>query len=174
MNYIPQMIRFLLIPLILCFTLLPSYSVIKGKVDNTIPFDYTKINQSEMETKAEGFYASAIQSKKLDDNMTSALNLYSVLSDAYPDNIIYPLKVGKLYDVLGKDRYAKGFYFRAINVDKSNPEPYFCLGNFYYDREQYRNLIRTKLLNYCIETQSSIMEILSSSFSLSKSITKNI
>ena len=42
------------------------------------------------------------------------------------------------------------------------------------DREIYRNLIRTKLLNYCIETQSNIMEILSSSFSLSKSITKNI
>ena len=42
------------------------------------------------------------------------------------------------------------------------------------DREEYRNLIRTKLLNYCIETQSNIMKILSTSFSLSKSITKNI
>ena len=148
MNYIPQMIRFLLIPLILCFTLLPSYSVIKGKVENTIPFDYTKINQAEMETTAEGFYSTAIQSEILDDNMTSALNLYSVLSDAYPDNINYPLKVGKLYDVLRKDRYAKGYYFRAMNIDKSNPEPYFCLGNFYYEREQYRKALKFYLKAY--------------------------
>lgn len=101
-----------------------------------------------METKAEAFYTSAIQSKTLDNNMTLALNLYSVLSDAYPDNIIYPLKVGKLYDTLGKDRYAKGYYFRAMNIDKSNPEPYFCLGNFYYDREQYRKALKFYLKAY--------------------------
>ena len=80
--------------------------------------------------------------------MTSALNLYSVLSDAYPDNINYPLKVGKLYDVLRKDRYAKGYYFRAMNIDKSNPEPYFCLGNFYYEREQYRKALKFYLKAY--------------------------
>lgn len=148
MNYIVQMIRFLLIPLILCFTLLPSYSLLKGGVDYKIPFDYTKLNQKELEAKAEFYYTSALSSKVVDENMTHALNLYSLLSDAYPDNIIYPLRLGKLYDVLGNNRYAKGMYSRAAGINRSRPEPYFYLGDFYYEREQYRKALKYYLKAY--------------------------
>ncbi len=142
MNYIAQMYRFLLIPLIVCITILPSYSMIQGRVENGIPFDYTKINQTETESKAEAFFIKAVNSKTYDNNMISALNLYRMLAEAYPENVIYPLKVGKLYDVIGKDRYAKGYYYRAMNIDKSNPEPYYHLGDFFYKREHYRKALK--------------------------------
>ena len=148
MNYIVQMIRFLLIPLILCFTLLPSFSALRGGVDYKIPFDYTKLNQAELESKAEFYYISALNTKELNENMTYALNLYALLSDAYPENITYFLRLGKLYDVLGKDRYAKGQFYRAMNVNPSRPEPYFYLGDFYYEREQYRKALKFYLKAY--------------------------
>ena len=136
------MIRFLLIPVTLCFLILPSYSAIKGGVDYTIPIDYSKYNRAELETKAEYYYGAAVQSKKLDNNMTMALNLYTMLSNAYPDSISYALRLGKLYDVLGKDKYAKGQYYRGVGLNKSAPEPYYYLGNFYYNREQYRKALK--------------------------------
>ena len=148
MNYIAQMIRFLLIPLILCFTLLPSFSALRGGVDYKIPFDYTKLNQAELESKAELYYTSALNTKGLNDNMTSALNLYKLLSSAYPENIIYALRLGKLYDVLRKDRHAKGQYYHAMSVSPSRPEPYFYLGEFYYEREQYRKALKFYLRAY--------------------------
>ena len=142
MNYIGRMTRFLLIPLILVLTLLPSYSFIEGKIENGIPIDYTKLNQTETEAKAESYYSKAILSAELSDDMTNALNLYRMLANAYPDNVIYSLKLGKLYDAIGKDRYAKGFYYRAMNIDKTNSEPYRYLGDFFYKREQYRKALK--------------------------------
>ena len=142
------MIRFLLIPLILCFSLLPSFSALRGGVNYKIPFDYTKLNQEELEAKAYFYYTPAINSKELNDNMTYALNLYTLLLNAYPDNITYPLRLGRLYDVIGKDRQAKGMFYRAMGINQSHPEPYFCLGNFYYEREQYRKALKFYLSAY--------------------------
>ena len=142
------MIRFLLIPLILCFSLLPSFSALRGGVDYKIPFDYTKLNQAELESKAEFYYTSALNTKTLNDEMTYALNLYNLLSNAYPENITYALRLGKLYDVLGKDRHAKGQYYRAMGINPSRPEPYFYLGDFYYEREQYRKALKFDLKAY--------------------------
>ena len=148
MNYIIQMIRLLLIPLILCFTLIPSYSAIKGGIDYKIPFDYTKLNQSELESKAEFYYDQAVKSGTLDENMTQELNLYSLLSNAYPENINYALKLGKLYETIGKDRYAKGQYYRAMGLNQSRTEPYYNLGNYFYDKDQYRKALKYYIKAY--------------------------
>ena len=125
-----HMIKILLIPLILCFSLLPSYSAVKGGIDYSIPIDYTKLNQTDLETRAEFYYNSALKSKKLNEDMSSALTLYSILANAYPDNKIYAVRLGKLYDTIGKDRYAKGQYYRAMNINHTHPEPYFYLGEY--------------------------------------------
>ena len=137
-----HMIKFLIIPLILCFTISPALSAIKGGINYSIPIDYTKINQSKLEEKADFYYTPALKSKKLDENMTYALNLYTILSNAYPDNITYALRLGKLYDVLRKDRYARGQYYRAMGINKSRPEPYYYLGDYFYNREQYRKALK--------------------------------
>ena len=148
MNYIVQMIRFLLIPLILCFTLIPAYSAIKGGVNYKIPIDYTKINQAELESKAEFYYTQALKTNKLDENMTRALNTYTILVNAYPDNIMYALKLGKLYNTIGKDRFAKGQYYRAMGLDQKRPEPYYYLGDYFYEKEQYRKALKYYLKAY--------------------------
>lgn len=142
MNYIAQMIRLLLIPLMLCFTLIPSYSAIKGGVDYKIPIDYSKINQTEIQSEAEFYYDKAIKSGRLDNDMTKAMNLYSMLSNAYPDNVMYALKLGRLYETIGKDRYAKGQYYRGMGINQTRPEPYYYLGSYFYKKEQLRKALK--------------------------------
>lgn len=142
MNYIAQMIRLILIPLILCFSLIPSYSAIKGSVDYKIPLDYTNLNKEELESNAGFFYNIAVKSQKFDNNTTQALNLYTLLSNAYPDNIFYALKLGRLYETIGKDRYAKGQYYRAMGLDQARPEPYYYLGSYFFHKEQLRKALK--------------------------------
>ena len=134
----------LLISAILFGTNLPTFSAVKGGIEYSIPTDYSKINEQETELKARLYFHNA---EKLDDgiineDMTNALMLYTVLQQVNPDKIEYPVKLGRLYDKIGKDRQAKGNFFRAIGLDESHPLPYFYLGEFYYKRKLYRRALK--------------------------------
>ena len=122
----------------------PSFAALRGNVEYTIPIEYKNLSESELEAKAEVFYNSAIKTNdgKLNENITQSLVLYNALGNKNPDNIIYAIRAGNLYDLIGKDRHAKGCYFRAMGVDSSRPEPYFYLGEFYYKRQLYRRALR--------------------------------
>jgi tetratricopeptide (TPR) repeat protein len=111
-------------------------------VDYKTPVDYSNLNQAELQSEAEFYYDKAIKSGRLDNDMTQAMNLYSLLSNAYPDNIIYALKLGKLYETIGKDRYAKGQYYRAMGINQSRPEPYYYLGSYFFSKEQLRKALK--------------------------------
>ena len=134
--------NFLITLILFNFTLPSANAVMQGSVDYQIPIDYTKLNQSELESKAEFYYSSAINSKKFNEDMTSALVLYTILVHKAPDNTIYTVRLGKLYDIIGKDRFAKGNYYQAMGLNQKRPEPYFYLGEYYYDREQYKKALK--------------------------------
>lgn len=136
------MIKKLTILVLFSLTLSSAQAVIKGGVDYQIPIDYTKLNQSDLEAKADFYYNTAIKSKKASEDMTSALVLYTILTKKDPSNTMYAVRLGKLYDILGKDRLAKGGYYQALGVNHKHPEPYYYLGEFYYDREQYRKALK--------------------------------
>ena len=142
-----QLIKIFLIFLIIVITL-PSYSAIKGGLEYQIPIDYSKLSESELEEKAEFYYHLALKTSSLNDEMTSALNLYHMLAHKNPANIEYKIKLGTLYDIIGKDRYAKGCFFDAIGVDKSRPEAFFRLGEFYYRREMYKRALKMYKIAY--------------------------
>ena len=130
------------------FCAVPAYSAIKGGIDYKIPIDYSKINQEQLNEKAKMYYDNAITSRTLNDDMTTALNLYTILTKQNPDNVEYSLRLGKLYDVIHKDRYAKGEYYKAISLKPSAPEPYFYLGDYFYDRGQYKKALKFYTLAY--------------------------
>ena len=113
-----------------------------------IPIDYSKLSESELEEKAGFYYNLAMKTGSLNEEMTAALNLYHMLAHKNPANIEYKIKLGTLYDIIGKDRYAKGCFFDAIGVDKSKPEAFFRLGEFYYRREMYRRALKMYKIAY--------------------------
>lgn len=135
-----QLIRILFF---LILTMLPAFSAVEGNIQYTIPVDYTKLNQNELEKKAEFYYGMALKSSdgNINKEMTSALNLYMILCRKCPDNIIYPVRLGRLYDLCGMDKYAKGCFYKAMGINKSRPESYFYLGEFFYKREQYKDAL---------------------------------
>ncbi len=134
--------KFFIFLILVSFTITPVYSVLEGGIDNSYTIDYTKLNKSELENKANFVYESALASKTINDSMTQALNLYTILKNIDPKNMTYTLRLGLLYDTLGKDRLAKGNYYQAICTNPKKPEPYFYFGNYFYKREQYLKALR--------------------------------
>lgn len=124
--------------------LVPAYSAIKGGVGYSIPTDYSKMSESELELKARNYYflSQKLKDGEINEDMTNALMLYNVLQNINPGQISYCIKLGSLYDKLNMDRYAKGNFSRAIGLDASRPEPYFYFGEFYYKRQMYRKALK--------------------------------
>ena len=138
-----QLIKISIILIFVCSLSAPAFCALKGGLEYQIPIDYSKLSTEELENKAGFYYGLALKTSngKVNDDMTSALNLYTILSSKNPENTFYKIRLGHLYDIIGKDRYAKGYFFQAIGTDSSQPEPYFRLGEFYYRRELYKKAL---------------------------------
>lgn len=134
--------NFLFLFLFLNIILLPSFATIKGGLEYSIPIDYSKLNEDELQAKAGFYYNLALRNGKDSEDMTAALNLYHMLAHKNHDNVMYLTRLGTLYDIAGKDRYAKGSFFDAMGIKPNEPESYFRLGEFYYKRQMYRKALR--------------------------------
>ena len=123
---------------------IPAFSAIKGRVDYSIPIDYSKLSEPELSTKARKYFYNVLDSKDNinPEDLTNALFLYYVLEQINPDSIEYALKLGILNDKAKRDRYAKGYFSKALGINKNNPEIYYYFGEFYYTRERYHKALR--------------------------------
>ena len=137
-------ITFLLIIFSLSFGQIPSVAYIKGNVEYLIPTDYEKLSEQELADKANKYFflAEKYEDGIVNEDITNALFLYSVLQHKNPENIIYAVRQGILYDKIGVDRYAKGCFSKAISINKTIPEPYYYFGEYYYKREEYRKALK--------------------------------
>lgn len=137
MNYMRHLIKIFLFIILTC---VPAYAAINGKLEYQIPIDYSKLSTEELENQAGFYYNLAIKSSrnKINEDITAALNLYAILQRKNPDNSLYSVRLGHLYDIIGKDKYAKSCFYIAMESDKALPEPHFRLAEFYYQREQYK------------------------------------
>ncbi len=145
-----QLSKFFLLILICFISMhLPAYSAYRGGINYSLPLDYSKLSETELAEKAREYYFNALQisDNSISENTTKALFIYSILSNLNPENIEYPVKIGILNDKLGRDRYAKGHFSKAIGIDPKSPIPYYYYGEFYYKRTLYR-----KALKYYIES----------------------
>ena len=121
-----------------------GYCAIKGGVSNSIPVYYDNLSESELLEKGKIYFHNSmlLKPREINDDMTQALNIYTMLQNVNPENTYYPVALGRLYDKLGKDRYAKGGFSRAIAINPSKPEPYFYFGEYYYSRNMYRKALK--------------------------------
>lgn len=121
-----------------------AFGAIKGGVEYSLPVEYSHLSENELASKAGRYFylAQKYQDNELSSEMTDALTLYSVLCHVNPKNAVYPIKLGILYDKLGKDRYAKGNFSHAIKISPSNPSGYYYMGEFYYKRAMYRHALK--------------------------------
>lgn len=137
-----HLIRIFLLTLLILTIYQPCMATIQGGIDYKISIDYSKLDEKELQQKADFYYSYAIKTGNLDENMTSALTLYHILAHKNPENIYNLTKLGTLYDLIGKDRTAKLAFYDAIGINSQKGEPYFRLGNFYYRRELYKKALK--------------------------------
>ena len=134
----------LLMSIILSGIIMPAFSSVTGKIEYSIPVDYSKLNEQEIVQKADKYFylASKLKDGTVNEDITNALLLYNILQNMNPKNIEYAVKAGVLYDKISKDRQARGCLSRAIGIDSSKPSPYFYLGEFYYKRKLYKRALK--------------------------------
>lgn len=122
----------------------PAYSAYKGGITYSIPIEYKNLSESELKTKADHYFILAKQGQDgvINEDMTDALLLYSILRNINPQNAEYSLNLGILYDKINKDRFAKGNFSNAISVNSSYYDAYFYFGEFYYKRAQYKPALK--------------------------------
>ena len=139
-----QLINILLTTFIIFIATNISFGAIKSGIEYKIPIDYNNLDEIECESKASFYYNLALKtnSGKINEDTTNALNLYTILNNKKPDNFVYPLRLGILYDLSGMDRLAKSNYHKAIGINENNPVPYFYLGEYYYKRCSYRRALK--------------------------------
>lgn len=119
-------------------------SAYRGGVDYSIPIEYKNLSENELKPIAHNHFYAALGTEEsvITEDTTKALNLYTILQKINPYNISYSIKLGILYDRLGKDRYAKGNFAHAIGIDPTKAVSYYYFGEYYYKRGQYRQALR--------------------------------
>lgn len=136
-------ITFLLIS-ILFWSFSPAFSAVKGGINYSIPIDYSKLSEAEINDNAKYYFFLAERSsdKDINENFSNALFLYNTLTNINPKNPKYYIKLGILYDKLEKDRLAKGNFSKAIGINPLEPESYYYFGKFYHKREMLRKALK--------------------------------
>ena len=138
--------KFLFVILVLSLMYpLKADALLEGKIDYSVPIDYSVLEESELAAAANKDYVNAINkigSAEGKSSLESAKRYYKLLGDMYPDNLSYCVKLAILYDIAGEDRYAKGYYSKALNMKRKQAYPFYAFGNYYYKREIYRKALK--------------------------------
>ncbi len=69
--------------------------------------------------------------------LKNAYDRYNLALDHNPGDIYSIIRLGVVCDEQKKDTEAKEYFYKALGIDKNNPELNFRLGNFYYSRHKY-------------------------------------
>lgn len=156
----PSILILILAVILNCLT--PAYSAVSGKIEYSIPIDYTKLSEQELEDKAKDYFflAMKVKDNKVNNDITNALILYNVLQNVNPENTTYPIRSGILYDKIGLDKFAKGNFSKSIGLNPANPEVYFYFGEFYYKRQMYRMALKyyNKAVQYGYEKHEETLK----------------
>lgn len=117
------------------------------------PFEFKHGDDIEFAKNAEKnlkLYDNAKDKKDKDFHLNEAMRYYFLLSIANRDSIEAQIGLGRIYDELGMDRYAKKHFFNAYNMNPNNPKMNFFFANYYFKRNDLLNAQKyyTKAYNY--------------------------
>lgn len=84
------------------------------------------------------------QAKTIPDKvfyMQEALRYYFLLEKINSKNVEAQIGLGRVYNEIKKDSYAKKHFFNALNMDRQNPKTNYYFANFYYSRNDFINAL---------------------------------
>jgi tetratricopeptide (TPR) repeat protein len=106
--------------------------------------EYSKFNTITTKETADKFFQSALNAKSEEEkaeNLKNAAAQYYILSDINKSDSYPCIQLGRIYDMQGKDKYAKAYFNRALNLNNKNADANFYLAEFYNSRKQYQKAL---------------------------------
>lgn len=145
----------ILLSFIFLLTLFFSQSIVfavqTGQIEYTMPVDYSFINEAELNKDSEQLfklYMSIQDEEQKKELLNKMLSNYSILSKINKDNPLYFVRLGIIFDKLGKDRYAKSNFCRGSNLVPNYAYAFYAFGNYFFDRSEYKKALREYLRAY--------------------------
>lgn len=93
-----------------------------------------------MSERADYYFNKALKSKdknEKQDFLEKASGEYFILTRIEPENVNYLVQMGRIYDIENNNKFAKGYFFNALMLERNNPKTNFYLGEYYYKRNLY-------------------------------------
>jgi Tfp pilus assembly protein PilF len=70
-----------------------------------------------------------------------AVGQYYILSKINPNDIDTLIQLGRIYDYENKNSYAKGYFYRALEINKNYAPTNYYFGDYYYSRKEYKKAL---------------------------------
>lgn len=114
-------------------------------------FDYSTLNPFELIQAGDIYFEQALNTKnklKREKFFRYAMGKYFLTSKADSKNVYPYVQMGRIYDKMQQDSYAKSSFYKATNLDYYNPYANFHFGEYYFDRREYFKALRYYVIAY--------------------------
>lgn len=134
---------------VLCGSTINSVKAIEfGSVQyqNDTFIDYSEFDRSAVKKSADLYFKRALKTKDANEKrelLKKAGGQYFIMTKIEPNDIYAIDQLGRVYDYEGKNSYAKGYFSKALEINKNHALTNYYLGEYYYSRNEYK-----KALNY--------------------------
>ncbi len=112
--------------------------------EKNLVIDYEKFNPESTREMADNYFEIA-QTQQDDDKMKEyykrAAAKYYILSNIDRSDSYPCIRLARVYDKLGKDNYAKAYFYRALGLNYKDTEANIHFADFYFTRKQYKKAI---------------------------------
>lgn len=124
----------------------PAFCAKSGGVEyHDYLFDYSHLEPEPLKYEADMLLLQAMaqDSPELkNDLLHQAMKNYYILLKITPDNVDALNKRALIYDIQDRNLLAKSFFSRSLNIDKSNPETNYLVGDYFYKRSDFKRALR--------------------------------
>lgn len=114
-------------------------------------FDYSNLNPYELIQAGDAYFQQALNTKNKitrDKLFRYAMGKYFLTSKADVKNVYPYVQMGRIYDKINEDRYAKESFYKATNLDYYNPYANFYFGEYYFYRRDYHRALKYYIISY--------------------------
>jgi tetratricopeptide (TPR) repeat protein len=111
--------------------------------------DKSLIDFKKIEREADMFFKTASESEDVHERgyyMHAALSRYLQLNEYNIKELKYPVQIARIYDYKKEDVLAKSFFLQVLNINKNHAGANLYMGDFYFNRADYRNALKRYLI----------------------------
>jgi tetratricopeptide (TPR) repeat protein len=119
--------------------------------NNDTYIDYSEFDGALVKKTADVYFERALKSQdetQKKDFLKVAGGEYFILTKINPHDLYALDQLARVYDYEGKNSYAKGYFSKALEIDKKHAPTNYYLGNYYYTRNEYKKALTYYNLAY--------------------------